>query len=320
MKICLIAPTSYNYYKDMISTLEKRKCQVKYIPDFVPSFINRCVRFCWHGGISFLQNRYIRKQILKIRDEFDVIFLIRGYAFDLVSIRLLKEQCPNAKLIMYQWDPLSVSRFDISALSLFDQCYTFDYEDAKRYNIISKALFYSPEYNQPSFNSNIDISFIGACHSNRLYVLHNFFSKNKILHSYVKVNCEMFKFLKGCFFSYRLYKYANDKGWISFHSIPRIIAQQIFDDSKAILDIHHPLQNGLSIRVIEVLSKGKKLITTNRNILNESFYHPYMVCIIDEQGNGFDPSFLNFPHVKLDLTALKLDNWLVNLLNINVCK
>ena len=54
-------------------------------------------------------------------------------------------------------------------------------------------------------------------------------------------------------------------------------------NSFAIFDIEHPLQRGLTIRSIEALGAGKKLITTNKSIVEEDFYNPKNIYILDRE-------------------------------------
>ena len=49
-------------------------------------------------------------------------------------------------------------------------------------------------------------------------------------------------------------------------------------DCHAVLDIEHPKQVGLTMRTFEVLASGRKLITTNRSIINHEFYDPLRMC------------------------------------------
>src|SRR3546814_2292419 len=49
--------------------------------------------------------------------------------------------------------------------------------------------------------------------------------------------------------------------------------------SKVLIDVHHGEHQGLSFRVFEALSFGKKLITTNQQIRRYDFYHPNNISI-----------------------------------------
>jgi hypothetical protein len=91
----------------------------------------------------------------------------------------------------------------------------------------------------------------------------------------------------------------------------------LYNDSNVILDIHHPLQNGLTIRTFETLGAKKKIITTNEHIKKYKFYNSNNILIIDRKIPKIDINFFNqdFQDCELDLYyAMSLDGWLDTIL------
>jgi hypothetical protein len=66
---------------------------------------------------------------------------------------------------------------------------------------------------------------------------------------------------------------------------------KIFYASQAILDIEHPRQRGLTMRTLEVVGAGKKLITTNKHIKDYPFYDPSRIALIDRDNPEVASSF-----------------------------
>lgn len=66
--------------------------------------------------------------------------------------------------------------------------------------------------------------------------------------------------------------------------------------------MHHPLQTGLTMRTIESIGAQKKLITTNRDIVNYDFYRPENILIVDRERPAVDAEFLAEPYIGLDET------------------
>lgn len=66
----------------------------------------------------------------------------------------------------------------------------------------------------------------------------------------------------------------------------------IMHRSKAILDIQHPAQTGLTMRTIETLGIGRKLITTNTDIVNYDFYNEENILVIDRTNPVIPNSFI----------------------------
>lgn len=66
-----------------------------------------------------------------------------------------------------------------------------------------------------------------------------------------------------------------------FNGISYIEHLQNVKNSKIIIDIIKPGQSGLTMRPLEALLNFKKVITNNKQIISEPFYHPNNVFIID---------------------------------------
>lgn len=111
MNILLIMPLSYGYYKSIIKDLRSKGHSVTFVPDFDESFSKRALRkFC---SINKFQKYYIKKEVNKLGlldDEVHLVLLIRGYSFSQEVILWLKRKYQNARMVMYQWDPVSVSK------------------------------------------------------------------------------------------------------------------------------------------------------------------------------------------------------------------
>jgi hypothetical protein len=69
--------------------------------------------------------------------------------------------------------------------------------------------------------------------------------------------------------------------------------QYFVNRSAAILDIEHPKQRGLTMRTIETLISGKKLITTNKSIINSNLYDTSRVYVISRDNPQLPNNFIN---------------------------
>jgi len=70
----------------------------------------------------------------------------------------------------------------------------------------------------------------------------------------------------------------------------------------------------MTINCITALATGKKLITTNKRIAEEPFYHPNNIYIIDAEKPVLDIEFFHSEIENIDLSHLRLDNWLLHIL------
>ena len=268
--------------------------------------------------IKKIQNRYIRHQINLLKNnKFDKIIIIRGYAYDYEQINYIKNKYKNAFMVMYQWDPMSISMFDSKAIPLFDKCYSFDKTDCIKFvSFEYLPLFYKKD-SGTNLNVLYDFSFVGAVHSNRLEVLSKLIPQldAKGYNYRIIVTTNKLKYYLG-----RLKKYPGyrefPKDMILFTPLPRLEVQKIFQQSRVIIDINHPLQSGLSIRVIEVLSKRKRLLTTNKSIEEDVFYDPLVIGIIKNNELPLNIEELVTSNSFVDISILEVNNWVKKVADI----
>jgi hypothetical protein len=86
----------------------------------------------------------------------------------------------------------------------------------------------------------------------------------------------------------------------SFVGMPSDQLTAKLKQSKAVVDIQHPKQTGLTMRTIEMLGANKKMITTNSEIQNYDFYHPNNICIVDRKKVVVPTEFMTSPFVPVD--------------------
>ena len=82
--------------------------------------------------------------------------------------------------------------------------------------------------------------------------------------------------------------------------------------SKILVEIQRTEQVGLSFRIFEALGHRKKLITTNKDIVNYDFYHPQNILVVDENSIVIPDEFVDTPYFELDekiLDSYRIKNW-----------
>jgi hypothetical protein len=87
--------------------------------------------------------------------------------------------------------------------------------------------------------------------------------------------------------------------------------------SRAVLDIERPIQTGYTIRTLEVLASGRKLITTNPQLLNADFYDPRNIAVIDRNAPEIPSEFFSSPYVPVPEEVLErysLGHWVDDVL------
>ena len=107
----------------------------------------------------------------------------------------------------------------------------------------------------------------------------------------------------------------NHKGFLKEDSISLNEVDNIFNSSKVVLDLNHRNRQGMTINCITALAKNKKLITTNNRIIEEEFYNPNNILVIDENKPVLNIDFFKNEVTPIDIEHLRLDNWLKLILN-----
>lgn len=238
-------------------------------------------------------------------------------------MNIVKKENPNCKFIIYFYD--SFCRLDFSNdIKLFDSCFTYDRLDAEKYHINYLPLFVEEYPKRPLI---YDMCHIGAWtpgHVYRVPVLSQIMKQMPDLNYYFKCpfqNIDTFSFKRKMLFrvrsvfnrEYRLYKsfYCKYKTDIVL-SESKMSYLQIKEKeaaSKCIVEINAK-RAGLSPRVLNALANGKKLIINNFFIMDEVFYNPSNIQIIDETNPLIKREFLDTPVEFCDLSDLKITNWL----------
>lgn len=299
--------------------------------------IDSLLLFCIN---PFYKVRHTKKVIAKIKNmDFDLFLAVGIVSTTPHFFRYLRSINPNIKTVLYLWDSISVWDFS-DILDYFDYKYSFDRLDCKKYE--SKKLIYLPYfYSNENKSGNLlyDISHVGTInklYSKRLETLASVVCQAKVLGLRIFIRAHASS-LNSIFFKKKklmpsirdlgrylldskfrnhikaLKKHIN-KGFIFESNLEQEQFNQIIDKSKCILDVCVDNNTGISHRIIESLARGKKVITTNKHILNEDFYCPENISIIDKDNPKIDVEFINTPFKEIDISYLRIDNWIKKIL------
>lgn len=313
--ILLIAPIFYNYHELIKKSLTKQGAKVTFIQEKEYNFLSK---FLGHIN-SYLYAQY-HKKFLKSRinensdKDFDYVLVIHGEFVDEKIINLIKHLFKESKIVAYHWDSLIHNKNGLSTLELYDKVYSFDKNDVNRLRSLEYLpLFHTVNENLSKYqevNAERDLLFIGVDYSDRITIT------QKIARDCEKLNLKFDNFLITSKFSYIRKKMTFKKRYrntvASDFRFAKISHNDFLDKiktSKCVLDINFEGQAGLTMRTIEVLSLGKKLITTNEWIKYEPFYDENLICVIDRKQPLITKSFFDCEMPKVDMTYYHLDNW-----------
>jgi hypothetical protein len=318
-KVLFIAPIFYQYHTEIIKTLESFGAEVNFYPEIKQSLWLRLSQKVSDKLRAYIEKEYRRALLAEIKkDEYDLVFVIRGGYFDPEFLQALKLKLSQSEFVMYQWDSISQNNY-LPLLPYFDRVQTFDMKDAKRHEIDYLPLFYTDEYASLKHQKQAkqyDIVFYGAYHSDRLDVVkavnalcikHGLVFKS---HLYI-TKLALIRLLVTGVISYK------DKYFLKTYPVPTNEIIDTYKRTSAVLDIELFIQDGLTIRTFEVLGAGLKLLTTNENIRQEAFFDDEDIMIIDRENVTVSPNFFKDSQEqgRVDFEQYHINNWLETVLS-----
>ncbi len=289
--ILLIMPNFFNYPQAISKELEKMGYEVDCFDDrpSTNGFVKAVIRVN-KDLIRWYIKIYFEQMMKTVRSKkYDVVLLISGQSlsFSEEMILQIKREQSQAKYVLYQWDSLENFPYIKKIEPLFDCCYSFDRDDVRNnINLKFLPLFYTRQYEkvgtQERYEFQYDFCFIGTAHPKK-YKLINMMSA-QLKEQYPKQYI-YFYFPSRLVYFYR--KVVNQEmrhsHYNEFHYVPlrNDEMNHIYENSLCVLDSAQDGQRGLTIRVIEALGAKKKLITTNKDVVNYDFYRPENIYIYE---------------------------------------
>ncbi|MBX8846634.1 hypothetical protein HCH44_17175 [Sphingomonas melonis] len=258
------------------------------------------------------------EQVFREAAQYDIrdVVVIKGEALSIDMIRRMRQLLPRARHTLYFWDSYrNMPAGTADKVDLFDRAFSFDLEDVRNDGRLSyRPLFYIEQYADLNhIEQDIDLLFIGTAHSDRVNVLRRIaaampadfdfrrilFARSPLLHRIQNLVSKP-------------YRLTPESDFI-FKPMSKSEVQTMIGRTRAVLDIERAIQTGFTMRTIEMLGAGRKLITTNPSIMMADFYHPQNQYLIDRDNPVIDPDFLKTPWhpISNDLTKkYSLSDWL----------
>lgn len=303
-KVLFIAPSFFGYWRKIKDELESRGLEVFYINQslttqgIIKRYIDRYGNDILRSKMNF---NYYAKKLKKIPDDIDFVFVIKGDSLNKSILRVMKTKYNNASFVMYQWDSTENSPNMVEIANFFDKIYTFDRNDAKKYDWEYRPLFYDKN-DCHSTKKDFDISFICTLKFKRGEIykkLKRIAYKNRLrFYSYLYVDFRTY--LKRRIFNKDANYVSISLKEIRFKSMTLEDTAKVYDRSKIVVDYTTSSQSGLSMRTIECVGHGCKLVTNNTNVKSEKFYCSDNVYIYGDDNIEIPFTFFNSPYKKLD--------------------
>lgn len=316
-KVLFISPRFFGYEQRIIVELVRQGAVVDFFDErgapsaFQKILIRRMKLF----ARPYIRSYYRRELSVRQENFYDYIFFNSPEAATPWVLRKLKLSFPQARFILYMWDSVK-NKNAKSILKYFDKMSSFDRADCSKFGMFFRPLFFvAPSENLVSPRNGLhDYCFIGTIHTDRYFILSRLREQigrqNQSVFLYMYFPSRILFFLQKLLNS-SLRRVTKDQFYFSplqFSSVEEEIR-----NSRCIIDIHHPKQTGLTIRIFEALVAGKKIVTTNTDITNYTFYDPKSIAIVDRKTPEIPENFLEadykFPSPEI-LGEYSIEKWI----------
>ncbi len=259
------------------------KIQKLHCCEFINKYIDLPFKSIWFNDFSELN--------LASRDKICFVFSksqswLLQYK-DGLYIKKLKKIYPNCKIILYLWDLIS-SYYKFNVTFFKEKCdsiLTYDQGDAEKYGLI-----YCPTpYSKIAISNNtqieaFDVYFCGKAKNrlNELLEIYDYLERNNL-------SCRFFitgvpkkkqKYKKSIIYNKKISYYHN---------------LQYLQKAKFVLDVVQKGSKGDTLRIKEAVTYGKKIITNNTEVKNNTYYSENSICIF-ERVSDISREFLDDYH------------------------
>ena len=318
--ILFIGMNFYDYEDAIVDRLEEKGHKVIRHPDKESFFLNHFPFLPEKIGLAEIK-KYQEGIIKKLRNKcIDYVLVIVGRGLTSCFLKELRKINENAVFILYLWDDIArVKNFE-EVKNYYDKIYTFDPNDAQKYQIGFLPLFYRKKRIGEGVKRNQEIDIFSAmnCHSDREKIAREIVEKNK------DKNIKIILTVNGKSYLRRIIKnhfHSISDRYINIRFRKNTLRQeelyQIMQCAKIILDVQYPTQIGLTMRTFDAMSVGRKLITTNPDVRYYDFYDPNNISIIDREDISIPDDFYISPYLSLKeriIDKYSLNTWIEVLL------
>lgn len=296
-KVLFFCPKTFNYEHEILEKLKDGGAKVSFrsAQPLEYSWFKALIRVLPFIGwviADFVYFLWLKKYS---PPETDFVFIIKGEGLSPRFLKAIKRKYNKAKFILYLWDSVANVTKTEQKLPYFDKVFSFDPNDCKKYpDFIYRPLFFLDKYLNPQNTiQGKKLFFIGTLNGDRPKVISRLLGKLPD-----DIDFDYWLFVRSRFelFFRRIFEIELrnlDCSRLIFLPMSSKEIQMRYEQCTAVLDVEHPNQTGLTMRTFEVVASGRKLVTTNASILNQDFYDPIRIAVIDRNKPDLPDDFFS---------------------------
>jgi hypothetical protein len=302
-QLLFIGSRFFGYEKLLTDLLRARGWSVTFVSDCPPNkVLFKILKKTSLRLARIWADKYYAAVLSELRGRpFQRVFVLKGEAITSRTLRMVRENHPEARFVSYFWDSLSNLPFGHELLAVSDVCWSFDPVDVKNHAELRYwPLFYAdapaPVADQ---QKTVDLLFVGTARRDRYQLA------SKVRDSLPQGTSVHFRFYWPVRALHALNKVIDGKHLRNdpehiFVPVSRAELNTLTRHARVVLDIEHVSQRGLTMRTIEALGAGVKLATTNPHIRDLPFFDHRQFYVIDRREPKIPEAFIREAFVPID--------------------
>lgn len=317
MEITIISLDNWGYNQFIANELETRGITVTHI-DFhkfkykYPSFFHKALNFFTKSLFNYnFKREHLTKELLKLladQNKQDAILIIKGDNLSISTIKKIKNNTSN--LIAFLNDSMSRYPRMKTVFPYFDKVYSFEPSDVSKYQLklITNYIYF--DYKSiPKTKPVFGVFNISSLDKRKVTMPNfaRFFKEKQIDYKLIAFSKEPNDELTKLGIELTTQKYSLD-------DVFKLVSQ-----SEILLDLQRPKQKGLSFRIMEAIALEKKLISTNKDLVNYDFYNPNNIAIVDSDAIKIDNQFFKTPYEAIApeiINKYHISSWVNEVFNL----
>lgn len=244
---------------------------------------------------NHLYGKLCSKQIFKRMEELPTninrLFVIKGEHLTKEHLDYILKHNTIERAVLYLWDKWSAHENIDEIRPFFNDIFSFDTRDCKEKGLKLRPLFYFKDQIKIGQRKTIDVAFVGNDHTGRYELLKRVKKlclSNGLSYKFCLLIGKI-EYTKLTRFPFLKSKYSRDDAdMFSESGVPYEEYLNIISSSKTVLDIQIEGQTGLTMRTIESLIMGARLITSNKAIIQYEDIPREKYFLLDECTSDID--------------------------------
>ncbi|WP_404712369.1 hypothetical protein [Sphingomonas sp. MMS24-J13] len=292
-RILIVALPYHNYTSSIAAELRRAGHVVSLYEiqprDRVTKALRRISHYAWQRRLT-----WHHKHILEAErgNRYDLVLFIQAHQMELSMLARFREAFAGARFALYNWDALKSLDYQ-AHIEHFDQVQTFDPDDARAMGLGYLPLFCLRDFQglPRREQGRGQVYFVGNLAKlpryNAFHAFKRYCDERSVpVRSHLAVTPPIFL---------QLLRRGEIPRDVAFGPIAHRDFIDMIETSVATFDFANHAQAGYTMRLIENLCAGKKIITSNPRVRKERFYSPDRFHVFDGLDfTGID-AFLQVP-------------------------